>query len=139
MNDSEIIYTSDRREILPYVPKVEGRILDIGCSSGNFSKLLKDEWGCEVHGIELNPKAAEIAAEKIDRVFCGDALAALAEVPDHYYDLVTMNDVLEHMVNPYEFLNELLNKIRTNRDYLRHCDQYSLSQGICENPVSKGI
>ena len=109
MND--IIYTSDRKEILPYVPKVKGRILDVGCSSGNFSRLLKDEWGCEVHGIEVNPKAAEIAADKIDRVFCGDAVDVLSKVPSNYYDLVTMNDVLEHMVNPYDFLNALHDKI----------------------------
>ena len=109
MND--IIYTSDRKEILPYVPKVKGRILDVGCSTGNFSRLLKDEWGCEVHGIEVNPKAAEIAAEKIDRVFCGDAVELLPDLPDDYYDLITMNDVLEHLVNPYDFLNGLHQKI----------------------------
>jgi 2-polyprenyl-3-methyl-5-hydroxy-6-metoxy-1,4-benzoquinol methylase len=109
MND--IIYTSDRKEILQYVPKVKGRVLDVGCSSGNFSRILKDEWGCEVHGIEVNPKAAEIAAEKIDRVFCGDAIDVLSEVPENYYDLITMNDVLEHLVSPYDFLNGLHKKI----------------------------
>jgi 2-polyprenyl-3-methyl-5-hydroxy-6-metoxy-1,4-benzoquinol methylase len=111
MIDNDIIYISDRREILPYVPKVKGRVLDVGCSTGNFSRLLKDEWGCEVHGIEVNPKAAEIASDKLDRVFCGDAVEVLYKVPDNYYNLVTMNDVLEHLVNPYDFLNRLHNKI----------------------------
>jgi len=107
----EIIYTSTRREILPYIPKVKGRVLDVGCSSGNFSKLLKDQRGCEVHGIEVNPDAAKLAEDKIDKVFCGDALEVLSQLPDSYYDLVTMNDVLEHMIDPHNFLNELHKKI----------------------------
>lgn len=109
MND--IIYTSDRKEILPYVPKIKGRVLDVGCSTGNFSMLLKNGRGCEVHGIEVNPKAAEIAAKKLDRVFCGDAVEVLSELPDGYYDLITMNDVLEHLVSPYDFLNGLHQKL----------------------------
>jgi len=111
MVDNNIIYTSDRKEILPYVPKIKGRILDVGCSTGNFSRLLKDKWECEVHGIEVNPKAAEIASDKLDKVFCGDAVEVLAEVPGNYYDLVTMNDVLEHLVNPNDFLNGLHQKL----------------------------
>lgn len=107
----EIIYTSARREILQYVPNIKGRVLDVGCSTGNFSKLLKDERGCEVHGIEVNQKAAIQAEDKIDKVFCGDATEVLSQLPDAYYDLVTMNDVLEHMIEPHIFLDKLHNKL----------------------------
>jgi len=108
---SSTIYTSARRKILKYVPPIKGRVLDVGCSSGNFSAILKNERGCEVHGIEYNPKAAEEARLKIDQVFIGDAIENLPKLQDGYYDLVTMNDVLEHFAYPEVFLKSLHSKL----------------------------
>ena len=104
-------YTSERKELLTYVPKNKKFVLDVGCSSGNFSAMLKRETNCTIHGIEFNEQAAKLAQQKIDQVFIGDALDRLTDIADNQYDLVTMNDVLEHMINPELFLQKLRSKL----------------------------
>lgn len=105
------IYYSSRRELLPYIPKNKKNVLDVGCSSGNFSALLKMERACLVHGIEYDPKSAAEAATKIDLVLVGDALEKIKELQNGFYDLVTMNDVLEHMLQPGLFLQAIHEKL----------------------------
>lgn len=89
-------FAQSRPEMLAYVPATTGRLLDIGCSEGRFGGLVKERLpNCEVWGVEPSA-AATAAAGRLDRVFnCG--VEDLAEVPDHHFDVVSMNDVLEHL------------------------------------------
>jgi tRNA1(Val) A37 N6-methylase TrmN6 len=54
--------------MLQYVTLKAGRILEVGCASGLFGQLLKTERSVEVWGVELNDSAAEMAAQRLDRV-----------------------------------------------------------------------
>lgn len=97
-------FSQPRLEMLRFIPKTARRILDVGCGEGHFGRLLKEKIGAEVWGIELVPAAAEIAQQNLDQVFCGDVVQQLQTIPDHQFDCITFNDVLEHLVDPYQVL-----------------------------------
>ncbi|HUD10554.1 MAG TPA: class I SAM-dependent methyltransferase [Candidatus Saccharimonadales bacterium] len=89
------------------------KLLDVGCSSGNFDEVVIDRKRAIVDGIELNKKDAAIAAKKLRKVFNfnieTDDLSAL----DTDYDVIYLGDIIEHLVDPsaaLKRLKELLNK-----------------------------
>ena len=102
-NNYQVYATADRNVMLSFVPKEARRILDVGCSIGNFGNLLKSERGAEVWGIETDPEAAKIAETVLDRVICG-SFGSSADLPVGHFDCVVFNDVLEHMIDPYSVL-----------------------------------
>jgi SAM-dependent methyltransferase len=83
---------------------VPARILDAGCGSGRTLQELV-EYG-EVHGIELDPEAAELARSRGH----GEVLVGrLEELPweDASFDLITCLDVIEHTPDDRATLAEL--------------------------------
>lgn len=94
---------SARREMLDFVPPDSSRVLDVGCSIGEFGEQLKRERSVEVWGVEPDPEAAAIAATKLDRVVTGTFDAEEFSGPIEF-DCIVFNDVLEHMVDPYSAL-----------------------------------
>ena len=99
----EIYFQNQRHEMLKYIPKISSIILDIGCASGGFGQILKAERSVEIWGIEPNESAASLAAQKLDKVICGDFTSSL-NLPRHSFDCIVFNDVLEHLVDPYSAL-----------------------------------
>lgn len=92
-------YAQARPEMLPFIPKTARRLIDIGCAEGRFGEGVKTMLpGCEVWGLEAEPLAAAAAARRADKIIARQ-LDDLPEVPDGYFDVVTLNDVLEHI--PY--------------------------------------
>jgi len=114
-NKSFLYYQGDRAEILPYIPKNSNCILDVGCSCGGFGELLKSKGFPEVWGVEIFEPAASIAAEKLDQVICGSFESSL-QLPINKFDCITFNDVLEHIVDPFEAL--------------RYCHNLLTSEGV---------
>lgn len=74
----------------------EKKILDIGCGTGSFLKIAKDNnWN--VVGIEPNEKARSIAIEN-----CGNSIFdtnKIEELKDGSFDVITLWHVLEHLPN----------------------------------------
>ncbi|MDB5454230.1 MAG: hypothetical protein JWO33_2808 [Caulobacteraceae bacterium] len=96
--DAQAYFAQARPEMLAFVPADTRRLLDIGCSEGGFGALVKERLpDCEVWGVEPSAAAAK-AANRLDRVIARP-IEGLAELPTHHFDVVTMNDVLEHL--PY--------------------------------------
>ena len=87
------------------IPFIEGgRLLDIGC--GNGTEIYKLEaMGWEAHGVEIDDQASERARSKGMRVLTGDVFGA--KFPDHFFHVVRMSFVLEHLSNPRETLQEI--------------------------------
>lgn len=109
---TDAYYQSDRRGLLPLIPRQGSKLLDIGCGEGAFALMLKNELGyTEIWGMEMDEKAARSAASRLTRVLDGDAVARLDELPDGYFDLICMNDFLEHIIWPEEFLIRLRAKL----------------------------
>lgn len=75
-----------------------GRLLDVGCKSGEFLKAARDS-GWDVMGIELSAKASEIGQRAYDvEVVVGDFLRVTLAARS--FDVVTMWHVLEHLWAP---------------------------------------
>lgn len=105
----EYYFNSPRSEMLDYIPKSTKRILDVGCANGMFAALAKEELGAIAWGIEINQESAEIASQNLDKVISKDVFEALNELPEKYFDCIILNDVLEHLVDPYSLLHLIKN------------------------------
>lgn len=100
----------ERREMLGLIPDHARRLIDVGCGTGRFGRLLKQERGAEVWGVEPSARACREAENCLDRVLHGEFGESLP-LPKRAFDVVVFNDVLEHMVNPWaalEFAKQLL-------------------------------
>jgi GT2 family glycosyltransferase/2-polyprenyl-3-methyl-5-hydroxy-6-metoxy-1,4-benzoquinol methylase len=104
-------YEYERTEVLEVVPQNAARILDVGCGSGWLGEQLKRRQGAVVCGIEVVREAAERAVPRLDRVWNSPVETALAEIPDGSFDCIVTADVLEHLVNPWDVLARLRDKL----------------------------
>ena len=109
----------DRKPLLKYVPESAGKILDVGCHRGAFGRAIKKERVAEVWGIEPDLESSSAARECLDHVIT-DFFQADNPIPDSYFDLITFNDSLEHMVNPAQAL-ELCKKKLGNKGRVHCC------------------
>ncbi|MEI7533772.1 MAG: class I SAM-dependent methyltransferase [Verrucomicrobiae bacterium] len=92
-------FACSRPELLPLVPQSARKILDVGCGAAGFSGVLKIQRSAEVWGVELNQAASEAARGRLDQVFNAPFGPEL-NLPKNYFDCITFNDVLEHMLDP---------------------------------------
>jgi 2-polyprenyl-3-methyl-5-hydroxy-6-metoxy-1,4-benzoquinol methylase len=99
-----------RPEMLALIPSSVKRLLDVGCHTGQFGFAIKNKYGAEVWGIEPSAETANIADNYLDRVFEGYFSEEL-DLPDNYFDIISFNDVLEHMPDPWAALRLAAKKI----------------------------
>ncbi len=111
VNKPKGYYSNTRQEMFDFIPKGAKKILEGGCGEGVFAGDLKKHLNAEVWGLELDPDSAAIAEKKIDKVLVGDLSDTITALPEKYFDCIIFNDVLEHLVNPYEILNKLKNNL----------------------------
>ncbi len=110
-NKPEGYYDNIRVEMLKYLPEDSKRVLDVGCGNGALAEVIKEQTGAEVWGIEYMDGEAQLAKEKLDKVFSGPCEDYLDELPDNYFDAIYFNDVLEHLVDPYMVLGKIKHKL----------------------------
>lgn len=101
--------------------KIEGAdYIDIGCAYAGFLVAFS-ECGARVSGIELEPQLIKLAGENLRdaglaaNIFCKDAtkFSELAEYCNRA-DIITCNDVIEHVSDPYLLLNNISLMLRKN-------------------------
>jgi len=83
------------------------RVVDFGCATGYFAKLLNHR-GCTVTGIEINQKAARVAENYCTQVIVADLdFVSVKEIlPSEEFDVAVFGDILEHLRNPWKALEE---------------------------------
>ena len=99
-------YGIDRRcKVVNHRVKQPGTILDIGCATGNFlNRMQQYGWAC--FGIEPSEYAANYAKQRFNlQVIHGYLTNNL--YPDHYFDVITLWDVFEHLPQPRNDLSIL--------------------------------
>jgi len=74
-------------------------ILDIGCGSGAFLDLAKEEGLCTA-GLEIAPTAALAAVRKGHEIYC-NSVEIEAFPSGCQFDLIVMWDILEHLTHPH--------------------------------------
>jgi SAM-dependent methyltransferase len=85
--------------------KTNGKLLDIGCGDGK-ELLRQKENGWDTYGVEINDLAANYVRKHYGlNVFTG--IVEDAEFDDEFFDVIILNNVLEHMSDPKTTLNEI--------------------------------
>lgn len=101
-------YSIIRRDVIDIFPQRADRVLDVGCGTGVTSGWLKENGRCNwVAGIETHPEAARLAREKLDVVHVGNAEDIKLDIEPGTIDVVICADILEHMIDPWEYLSGL--------------------------------
>jgi SAM-dependent methyltransferase len=91
-------------EILRHTDGRRGRLLDVGCATGVLLELARLR-GWEVSGVDVSEYATGIARE----YYCLDAFTGeLAEAgyPDGRFDVIVMDDLIEHVADPAALVQE---------------------------------
>lgn len=99
-----MIYEALNLTVLKTVSVPTGRVLDIGCGTGNLGAALKKQGAKEVVGITYSPEEGVAAGRKIDRVLVAD-LDIFVPPPDlGMFDVIVCSHVLEHLREPHRLL-----------------------------------
>lgn len=92
-----------------YTVRPDELMLDIGCGSG-LSLLEAKAIGADVRGVEADPNVRRIADELDLKIHIGSLLEE--PFPDEQFDLVVLNQVIEHMPDPALMLNRLRARLK---------------------------
>ena len=113
-------FRKNRASITQYLSKGANRVLDVGCGAGYFGAYMKqNNFAAHVTGIELNKKAADEASRNLDHVYCVDLnKVTIAETLNpsmsQQFEYITCNDVLEHLIDPWQALYDLTKLLTPN-------------------------
>lgn len=88
----------------------DAAILDVGCAVGMLLRTLKDAGYAQVHGMDLSELHCDFV-RNTHGIPCDSSLAA---VPDNSFDLVNCCGVLEHVLDPVDFLRQMARKLKPN-------------------------
>lgn len=103
IEEATLKYDSDRRELFPFLPQTARILLDVGCGSGAFGRLLRSRHpDMELWAIEPDPVSARAAEDGFDHVVRGEF--PNSQIPRKKFDVVLCADVLEHMREPEKAL-----------------------------------
>jgi ubiquinone/menaquinone biosynthesis C-methylase UbiE len=99
------------RESLMRLERTTGRlsasakVLDVGCGLNDYLVTLRELRGIDGVGIDFKPEVAAYVRDTLHMQVHAGTLCD-AQFPDATFDLVTMNEYLEHEPNPREVLAE---------------------------------
>lgn len=114
-----------------YFKDMDGRILDAGCSVGNFISLSPEK----IVGIDIDTDAIEVCKKRGFDVCYADLDKGL-EFPDDYFDAIYSNHSIEHTQYPILTLNEFYRVLKEGgklvlftpnvyRDKFKFFDEYT--------------
>lgn len=111
-NKTLAYFRTPRREMLEFVPAGVKAVLEIGCGTGAFGALVKQQRDCRYVGVELVEQQARQARNCLDEVVVANIEQSKLTFPLRSFDCLVCNDVLEHLVDPWTALQELTRFLR---------------------------
>ena len=109
MNSSTVYFNQDRKEMVCFLPESYQRVLEVGCGAGGFAQWYVKS--SELWGIEPDVDAARSAETSYKQLLCGTFNECADQLPNHYFDLVVCNDVIEHMPDSEQFFEKIAGKM----------------------------
>ena len=104
-------------DLLPrFVP--EGRLLEIGCGTGQTLNKLRDLGWRNLYGVEISDSAARIARRSGFTVETAGVETALERYSDGWFDAIVAEMVLEHLVNPFAIVEQIARKLKPGGEFL---------------------
>lgn len=94
-----------------YVDLKGKRILDLGCGIGQYSQRFKDLAG-EVFGVDIDEEKIETARKTNSGIDFQSAEAENLPFPENFFDVVFVNEVLEHVENDKKAAKEILRTLK---------------------------
>lgn len=94
-----------------------GRVLDLGCGTGETLLLLK-KIGWDVYGLDMDGNAISIGKKRgLNNLKLG-TYRDLVKYPDDYFDAIRLYHVIEHIDDPYLCLSLIGKKLKKNGELL---------------------
>lgn len=98
-------YTNSRLDVFTRINNSVNSVLDIGCGEGlfllNFKKVNSS---VETWGVEPVASVVENAKHNVDTMLTGTLKETVDQLPINHFELITFNDVLEHLTYPWDEL-----------------------------------
>ena len=107
-NASGLDANHSHSKIVQLIPRY-AQVLELGCSNGAMSRLMKEQCEARVFGVEKEAQAAWQAQRYCDYVFTEDLddPKSLDALQFEKFDVITLVDVLEHLRYPQQLLERL--------------------------------
>lgn len=106
----EVFAKSEMAKIEKHLTKArhETKVLEIGCGTGSFLKVLKG-LGYRTYGVDINRESCAYAREqnKLDNIFEGTL--ETVDFGSSLFDIVILRHTFEHVTNPRELLSTIRN------------------------------
>lgn len=103
---------SSRLKIMATLVDKNQKVLDLGCGTGDFIKILNKK-NKEVEGIEISKKVAQIGQKKGFKIKIAD-LHSTFPYPKNTFDTVTAGEIIEHIYDTDFFLKEIKRILKPN-------------------------
>ena len=114
-NKTQEYFAAARTDVATLLPARVESVLEVGCGTGATLRWLKEHSPVgHTTGIELFESAAQSARPYVDRLIVGDAerLVAAGVLASEEFDLILCLDVLEHMIDPWEFVSRITRTLK---------------------------
>ncbi|MDO8606994.1 MAG: class I SAM-dependent methyltransferase [Phaeospirillum sp.] len=85
------------------LPPAGARILDVGCATGACLEVATEQ-GWEAHGVDVNPYAVRVAAQRVPTAHLHQGTLEAAGLTPASFHLIILSDVLEHSRTPWALL-----------------------------------
>jgi len=130
-------YTFGRNELEDLVPAKVERILDLGCGGAVFSGNIKKKQKCAVVGIDNSRKAISIARSNIDYTIQADLNTFDFSSLKTDFDLLILNDVIEHLKCPLCVIKNAIKKLTPNGQIIASIP--NIAHPDIKNQLEKGL
>lgn len=103
------------REVELFSKNINGKVLDIGCHAGLFTKKILDNSKIQqIYGIDISRSAISLAQKRIKngKFFVADARSL--PFKDDFFDYVFCIEMLEHVQNPQKVIREIKRVLKNN-------------------------
>lgn len=103
----------DRRlDLMRKYVKLEGRrILDVGCGLGTYVEQFH-RFSSDVYGVDIDQEKVEVASRTLPNIHCAPAEAL--PFPDDMFDVILLNEVIEHVQSDTATIREAFRCLRPN-------------------------